>query len=264
LQTLHRAAQKGGAGQTIPVPYKGLQKLDFNLQVGQVSMLAAAPGVGKSAIALDICMKAGLGSLYFCGDTDVGTMVTRATAKVTGYGQSIVRQSLAQEDPQFTEALYGYANVRFVFDATSTVDIHDEVLAYALCNGDWPQIVVVDNLADVVEADAGGEFTGTRQALQELGLLARATGAHVMVLHHAQGIYDNGDKPIPLSGLEQKVSKKPAQVLTFHRKGNALAACPVKNRQGIADATAGLEVLLSADMNTMQITDWPEGVGYGF
>lgn len=262
MQTLHRAAHKGGAGRTIPVPYKGLQALDFALQVGQVSMLAAAPGVGKSSVALDICMKAGVGSLYFCGDTDVGTMVTRATAKVTGYGQSVVRQSLAQEDPLFTEALWGYSNVRFVFDATNTEDIHDEVLAYALINGEWPEIIVVDNLADVVEND-GGEFTGTRQALQELGLLARHTGAHVMVLHHAQGIYDDGNKPIPQSGLEQKVSKKPAQILTFHRQGNALAVCPVKNRQGRADPTAGLQVLLMADMNTMQITDWPEGLGYG-
>jgi hypothetical protein len=264
LLTLHRAAQRGGGGRTIPIPYKGLNDLGFNLQVGQVGMFAAGPGCGKSAIALDICMKSGLDSLYFCGDTDAGTMVVRATAKVTGYNQSIVREQLKAESPEFTEALWGFANVRFVFDATNTLDIHDEVLAYGLMNGKWPDIIVVDNLADVVEAGDGGEFTGTRQALQELALIARHTDAHVLVLHHAQGVYDNGDKPIPLSGLEQKVSKKPAQVMTFYRKGTALAACPVKNRQGLADPTAGLEVLLAADMATMQINDWPEGVGYGY
>jgi replicative DNA helicase len=262
MLTLHRAAQRGGAGRTIPMPYRGLQDLDFSLQVGQVSMLVAAPGVGKSTIALDVCMKSGLDVQYFCGDTDAGTMVVRATAKVTGYAQSVVREQLKAEEPAFTEALWNYSNVRFVFDATDTTDIHDEVLAFALCSGKWPDIIVVDNLADIVQSD-GGEFTGTRQALQELGLLARNTNAHVMVLHHAQGVYDNGDKPIPLSGLEQKVSKKPAQVLTFYRKGNALAACPVKNRQGKADPTAGLETLLHADLATMQINDWPEGIGYG-
>jgi predicted ATP-dependent serine protease len=263
MLTLQKASRRGGAGRTIPTPYDGFAKYDFELQAGQVSMFAAAAGVGKSAVALDIVMKSRRRCMYICGDTDAWTMVVRATAKVTGYPQAQVKSMLAAEHPDFTNALADYPDLRFVFDATSTLDIHDEVLAYAIMYGDWPEIIVVDNLADIVESE-GGEFAGVRQALQELGILARNTGAHVMTLHHVVGKYEDGNVPIPQSGLENKVSKKPAQIVTLNRQGSMLRACIVKNRQGEADAQANLWIPLMADMATMNIRDWPEGLGYGY
>lgn len=75
-----------------------------------------------------------------------------------------------------------------------------------------------------------------------------------MVLHHATGRYEDGDTPIPQSGLENKVAKIPAQILTLTRKGENMWVHVVKNRAGKADPKGGLSAQLYVDLATMRFS----------
>jgi hypothetical protein len=127
--------------------------------------------------------------------------------------------------------------------------VRDEVFAYATAHGAFPPIIVVDNLVNITEGD--DEYRAFRHAVAELDHLARVTNAHVMVLHHSSGKYEDGDLPIPLGGLEYKVGKIPAQVLTLTRSGEYMKVHLVKNRGGKADPKCALGFQVHTDLATM-------------
>lgn len=258
MLTIDRVVRRGTADRhMIELPFAGLQRVGFGLAQGQLGMIAAAPGVGKSAIAMQIALWGGLRTLYVSPDTDDWTMSVRALAHNTGHPQSYIVQCLEggyAEQAGIDVALWESRHVQFSFDSYSTPEIKDDVLAYGVVHGAPPELIVVDNLLNVARAGED-ELSSQLRALDDLHALAQLTGAHVLVLHHATGSYDDGDKAIPLSGLANKLSKLPAQVLTLHRKDPFVHACVVKNRQGKADPAGGLQVRLRFDPERMRFFD---------
>jgi KaiC/GvpD/RAD55 family RecA-like ATPase len=256
MLTLGQAVQQQGAqGASIETPYKSLTNLGFSLRRGQLSMIAAAPGVGKSALALDIAMRLNYRSLYVSADTDSFTMGLRAAAKTTGHTQEQVERGMSDPDlaPMYRDALAKMWNLRFSFDCSSMEDVRDEVFAYATAHGEFPPgLIVVDNLVNV--ADGEDDYRAMRSAVSDLDRLAHNTGAHVMVLHHATGRYEDGDTPIPQSGLENKVAKIPAQILTLTRVNSDMRVHIVKNRAGKADPRGGLSAALMVDLACMRFS----------
>jgi RecA-family ATPase len=252
-------AQQGVQGASIETPFKSLTNLGFTLRRGQSSLVVAAPGVGKSVLALDLVMRLhqrNLRSLYISADTDSFTMGMRAIAKMTGQAQSVIERNMkdAAMSADYMATLDKLWNVRFSFDCASMEDVRDEVFAYATSHGAFAPLLVVDNLVNLIDGD--DEYRAMRAAVSAFDRLAHNTGAHVMVLHHANGKYDDGDQPIPLSGIENKVSKYAAQVITLNRQGEYLRVNVVKNRSGKVDAKAhDVFTLLRADLSTQQISD---------
>jgi replicative DNA helicase len=257
VQSLNRVVRRGASDQhRIELPFVGLQRLNFGLAYGQLAMIAAGPGVGKSALALQLALDGGLPTLYISADTDSWTMTVRALAHLTGHQQTYITQCLegGYAKGELALAMEDGAHVQWSFDSYTTADILDDVKAYAVVHGDWPRLLVVDNLMNIARG-GDDDLSSQTKAMDELHGLAALTGACVLVLHHATGQYDDGDKPIPLSGLANKLSKLPAQVLTMHRKGDDVFVCPVKNRQGIADPSAGKQVRLRFDGERMTFRD---------
>lgn len=258
MLTLGQAvAQQGVQGAAILTPYESLTRLGFSFRRGQSSMLAAAPGVGKSAVALDIAMRLPMRSLYISADTDSFTMGIRAAAKMSGHPQSQVERGLGEPTtaPMYHDLLSKLWNVKFAFDVSSMEDVRDEVFAYATSFGEFAGMVIVDNLINVTEGD--DEYRAMKAAVQDLDRLAHNTGAHVMILHHATGKYEDGDVPIPQGGLENKVAKIPAQILTLNRAGSGkLRVNVVKNRAGKADARGNdVFATIGMDLGTMRFYD---------
>lgn len=254
MLTLGQAvAQHGAQGASIETPYDALNRLGFTLRRGQVSMIAAGPGVGKSMVAQDLVMRiTAFQHLYISADTDSFTVAVRAAAKMSGHDQTQVEKGLNEPTmaPMYRELLAKMWNVRWSFDCSTMEDVRDEVYAYATAYGEYPSgLIVIDNLANIVGDD---DYRGMRDAMTNMQVLARKTGAHVMVLHHATGRYEDGATPIPLSGLENKVGKFPAQVLTLTREGARLGLFVVKNRGGKADARANYGGALYVDLARMQ------------
>lgn len=241
----------------IQTPFAGLRRLGFGFTPGAVGMVAAAPGVGKSAFALAITLDSPIDSLYASPDTDAWTMAIRTLAHNTGHPQSYIRSCLEPgvvRPDEIDVALFDASHVHFSFDSYTTEEISMDVRAYEVVHGGYPALVVVDNLLNI---SRGGDddYTSMSQAMDELHALAQTTGAHVLVLHHATGAYDDGTKPIPLSGLVNKMSKLPAQILTLYQDPPFLGIAVVKNRVGKADPSGGLQVRVRFDQERMIFHD---------
>jgi hypothetical protein len=255
--TLDRVVRRGSRDvHSIDLPYAGLARLGFRLGMGQVGMIAAAPGVGKSALANAIVQAIGRPTLYESPDTDAWTMTVRTIATNSGHPQDYVRMCLegGHQDDSLDLALWDARHVQYSFDSYSTADIKDDVLAYGVVNGSFPELIVVDTLLNIA-GSGDDEHARQAKAMEEFHALAQLTGAHVLVLHHVTGQYDDGDRPVPLGGLVNKLSKLPAQILTLYARDGEVFACPVKNRQGKADPSAGMQVRLRFDKERMRFSD---------
>jgi hypothetical protein len=256
--TLDRVVRPGTQSRAaIELPFPSLTRLGFGLTPGQMSMVAAGPGTGKSAFAMSIALDLGLRTLYESPDTDSWTMAVRVLAHNTGHPQSYIRACLEPgviRPDELDVAVADAEHIQFSFDSYTTEEIHSDVMAYGVIHGSYPELIVVDNLLNIARGD-DSDYTAMGRALDELHALAQTTGAHVMVLHHATGQYDDGNRPIPLSGLVNKVSKLPAQILTLYRDDPHMGLCIVKNRTGRQDPSGRLQAKIRFDGERMGFLD---------
>lgn len=229
---------------------------------GQLGLICAAPGAGKSGLILTYALKARVPALYFSADSDAFTQVSRSVSILTGWGlersSALVR---AGDLNGATEKLEGLP-IRFKYEASPTLSqIESSMLAYEEVYGDYPALVVVDNVTNVQAGGANDEdpFSGLEPLMDYLHTMARNTGACVVGLHHVTGIYNDGDKPIPLSGIKGQIGRVPELILTLHRHDHygkvSLRVSTVKNRSGKADPSGMSWVALDFDGDTMTIKD---------
>lgn len=238
------------------MPWPSLSGLRVSLRRGQTSLLASAPGGGKSTVALVYALLAQRPTLFVSADTDLHTTAVRTGAAVLGWTQAAVEAAL--HTPAVQQAIDRAAHIRWADDSSPTVaDIYAEAKAYYEAHGQFPELIVVDNLVDVqVDRGADKDWGGTRAVVDALKRLARESEAHVLILAHATGKYEDGDIPIPLGGLEWKPGKNVELVLTMYRgEGYELRICPVKNRSGRASGKGDLHSTLCADMDRVSVHD---------
>lgn len=248
---------KGYEGEALPAVFPQLANMDAHFRRGQLSMIAAAPGGGKSAVASHLALRMTydkylddkVPTLYFSADSDRGTLGVRLAAGVLNKSLSQVEEALASED---TEA-WGLVesaldHVWFTWDpAPGLSDIEQEIEAYVQVTGEYPHLIVVDNLKNLVPDSEGQRHEEYDAIMEWLKILASETKAHVLVLHHVTGFYENGNTPIPLNGLLGKPGKACRLILTLfmkHRNPDVMGMCIVKNSNGKADANGELYALV--------------------
>ncbi|MET8702719.1 AAA family ATPase [Kitasatospora sp. NPDC004723] len=256
---------RGAAGEPIPHPFSGLSRLEVEFLRGTFSMVAAGPGTGKSLFALNLALHGNKPALYFSADSGAATQLSRATAIITGADvKQVKRRLLEDEFGEYAEVLGKRWWVRFVYEARPTLaDLETTIAAYFEVFGCYPHLIVIDNITNV---DVGGigdaeSFTFSLEGLCEyLAEMARETMAHVLALHHVTGEHSDGTSPIPLSGVKGKIGRVPSLILTIHKEldgmdGRVLHVSPVKNREGIADASG--QTFSSYDFNesNMRLVD---------
>lgn len=246
---------RGSAGEPLPGVFMQLERLGAKIRRSQVTLIAAAPGGGKSAVASHIAVNAdytgrgdGVPTLYFSADTDEHTLGTRVGAGLLEKSLEEVEE-MAKEDEDTLADVLGTRtpHVSWCFDKAPTLDdIEQELEAYAIVNGEYPHMTVIDNLMDVIP-DSGGMATHEAHdaAIDFFAQLARKTQSAFVVLCHVVGAYEDGDVPIPLSGLMGKVGKRPRLVLTLYQIDQMhMGISVVKNSSG-AKSTNGQGVLAS-------------------
>jgi len=248
VQTLSLALQnRGEEGEPLPSVFQQLDALGVKFRRGWLHLIAGAAGGGKSAIssfmALNMDYSHGHGTgrvptLYFSADNDKLTFGCAAVAAAMDIHTNQAEKLLEIGDPEafaLLEELTAHLWVSFEPSPTP-LDIREEIDAFATVYGDWPHVVVIDNLMDV-DASGGGidERSSQNAILDFLKRLARETGAAVIVLCHVTGEHADGTAPIPRSGLMNKIDKPPQVVLTLHQiDTNLLGVSVVKNRRGRA------------------------------
>lgn len=255
---------RGYAGDPIPTPWKAFEELGIVPRRGQLILVAAGPGIGKSAKVLTLVLEACVPSLMFSADSDAFTQLSRSIAilcdmKVQAAAEMILEDRITddiREELRSVPLLIDY-------DSSPTPNDMEEIIAayYELC-GEFPALIVVDNITNVVTdaQDGGDPFSGLEALMDYLHSMARVTGACVFGLHHVTGEYNNGDKPIPLNGVKGQITRVPEMVLTLHKKPLEdgrwiLCVSPVKNRGGKADPTGQTFAELEFIGDTMKVQD---------
>lgn len=253
------------AGTPIHMPLKSFTVNGVHIRRGQLTMVAAAPGCGKSAFAQSVVQRGYMGqkntTLYISADSGADVLFKRAIAIETGWEMEYIDEiyGKARHGELVEIAENALSHVRLVFDSSpDEQEFLDQLAAYVTVYGDFPEVIVVDNLKDLYVdgggADGGGEFAALENALVFLHNVARQTNAAVITLHHVIGEFDNGGA-VPQGGIRGKVTKTPEMVLTLHRAGNQMGVSPVKNRNGRADSSGQWILNLRANMATMQFED---------
>ncbi|MGO2037004.1 MAG: AAA family ATPase [Brevibacterium sp.] len=228
---------------------------------GQLTLVAAPPGTGKSLFAQALAHRGDdngtvPSTLYFSADSDAGTFAQRAAAIATGYQLSDIQRLIQDRDDAALEeaiaAQTGHMRMGFASNV-SDQDMLDEIDAYAEVFGKYPDCIVMDNLSNLSVDGAENEFHGLQENCFFLHDIARETNSAVITLHHVSGEYEGGDKPIPLSGLRGKVSKTPEVIFTMYRSGEVMNVSVVKNRSGKAFADGSNAIKIPVDLSRMRL-----------
>lgn len=248
------------SGRPLKTVWKALTNAGAICRQGQLILVGAGSGTGKSAFALTVAIGSQAKAIYFSADSGPGTQLSRAVSMLTGKPLYEVQRDV-ERGQYFDDVLGEIKRIRWDFDAGPSLDdIENGVEAYGFLHGEYPELIVVDNLLNVVTDEEGESYKTGENILLFLVELARKTGACVIVLHHLVGDYDDGNKPAPMSSLRGKVSKIPEMILTLFREEDPmgkgqLGVAIVKNRGGPANAAGNLVIRLDADLSKMEIKD---------
>lgn len=272
MQTISLALRgEENVGLSLPPVFPSLDKMGAKFRRGQLSLIAGGPGTGKSALSSYMAINMGYGeygespvpTLYFSADTDKRTLGNRIAASVSHETVDNAEDLLLKRHKGMMQILEtNTAHIWFNWNNGPTLDdIQDEVECFAHVNGHWPHLIVIDNLKNIwTETHGeGGDHVRYDRVLDFLHELAGITNAHIMVLHHVTGHYENGDEPIPLSGILGKVSKPFRLIVTLYRPNeNQIGLSIVKNSTGRMDQRGALSCFLDIDLERQQFIDRSE------
>jgi replicative DNA helicase len=264
----HALRLAGDEGEPIPCPYPGLVEAGAHIRRGQLSMIAAGPGGGKTMLMTDWCLRLPQASadagatphrvLFFSADSDRGTVGNRVLAAVFGRTMPEVEHDRRHNPtPEMWERLHNATrHIEYCFTPTITPDlVGEETWAYETKWGRHPEVIVVDNLADFVTTGKTGvdDHAGAADAAKILKDLAVDTGAAVILLHHlnAEGAKHH-DQPVPRSGVRGQLTGPQRLILTLHTPTDGeLAISVVKNSNGRARPAGGYGVIITVDPSRM-------------
>lgn len=253
---------KGHAGDPLPAVWTALESKGTRLLRGQLALICAGPGVGKSALMLTYALKAQVPTMYFSADSDAFTQLSRSLAILTGLNMEKTTRMVREENLGDAKEMFAGIPIRFNYSASPTLDqIESSMRSYEEVYGDYPALVVVDNITNVRHStDDDDPFSGLESLMDYLHDMARSTTACVVGLHHVTGAFNDADKAIPLSGVKGQIARVPELVLTLHKEidefgPDLLNISTVKNRGGKADPSGSDFVSLEFVGDTMQIRD---------
>lgn len=262
MRTLTRAVGSADiGGEPLPSVFRTFDAHKVVIRRSEVSMIAGAPGAGKSSLALAIALRAEVPTLYVSADTNAHTMAMRLLSMITGKPQSEAETMLNEQVEKSRQILNEKSgNIFWSFEsAPSLSDIDQEVEAFEELWGCNPTLIVIDNLMDIT-SDGGEEFANMRATIKELKYLARDTNAAVLILHHTKESY-GGDPCQPRSSLQGMVAQLPALIVTVGSNAVGwLAVSPVKNRYGKADPTGKTALWLNFNPEIMDVSDPPDRI----
>jgi hypothetical protein len=236
--------------------FPALWNIGAKPRFGQVTLIAGPPKAFKSGFAqywtTRLCQK-GLGILYFSADTSAQDVKVRLATMLTGHTNEAVDQAfLSGNGAYYDQALDDLKGMRYDFHSSPSYDhITELTLAYNELFGDYPSVVVLDNLMNM-ESQFENEWQGMKEFEKFVKYLGRETGAAVFILHHMNEIRDPRF-PAPRRDVAGKVNQLPELILSVAADDGVLRIAAVGNRSGKQDPNAENPVELYVDITRMAI-----------
>lgn len=252
MRTLGGAARRPADTGSFHRPvFHTLENAGIRLREGTVTVVAGTPGSMKTGLSLYWVGRLNQPTLYFSADSEDFEIVERAAAMVTGDSMTQVRAN----PEAYVEAL-DQLQIRFTFEDSPTYeDVELEVAAYAEVFGEWPKVIVIDNLLNLT-GENESEWAAHRDHMRVVHKLTRITRATTLLLAHmGEDKVDPTGAPAPRNKLQGKVSHLPKMILSLAFDGQRLKVAAVKNRFGPADASGHNYVELHVDPSRNQFYD---------
>ena len=245
--------------------WDALEQKGTQFRRGQLALVCAGPGTGKSAFVLAYALKSAVPTLYFSADSDAFTQLSRSVSILSGW--SLERSTRAVRNMDIPDDIAGQLDalpIRFNYKASPSLDVIEESLAaYDALYEDYPALIVVDNITNVRTESSDGDdpFSGLEALMDYLHEMARETGSCVIGLHHVTGPHNDGSSPVSLSGVKGQIGRVPELILTLHRVSSEFGAdslnvSTVKNRGGKSDPSGQDFASLEFVGETMKISDF--------
>lgn len=255
---------RGAAGDPLPTVFQSFEDMKIIFRRGQLCLICAGPGTGKSALALTQAVRSRVPTLYMSADSDAFTQVSRSFSIHTGLtmdeteryarGEEVLPSTLikAEELKQIP--------IRFNFLAAPKLsNIEKSMEAFDELYGEYPALTVVDNITNVrngTEDNAENPFGGLEVFLDYANEMARETQSCVIGLHHVNGPYNDQNRPIPMSGVKGQIGRVPQMILTLFRSGpGSVGVSPVKLRGAKFDPSGEYYTELDFEGSTMTFSD---------
>ncbi|AXG81126.1 hypothetical protein DVK44_29435 [Streptomyces paludis] len=269
MQTLSRSVTRGAIGkEPLPPAFASWVSQGIRFRRASVSMLAGLPGSHKTRIVLNALVNMGTPTLTFSTDSDADTVASRLLAISTRTSTDVTEEWLRTEPEKCARLLAQQDFLSWCFRPDPSLDdVWLECYAYAEREGRYPDQVVVDIASDIGH-DTGDEWGSLRDLLRQSKVLARETGAHVLLVHHCADS-ERTKRPCPRrSDIHGKVAAIPEVIVTcgLDATGGLHVAC-VKNRHAKASADADIRIPMHLDAASSYVGDhieMPRGYAPGW
>lgn len=267
--TLSRSVTRSVSGkEPLPAAFASWESRGIKFRRASVSMLAGLPGSHKTRIMLNAVVNMRSPTLVFSTDSGEDTVSSRLLAKATSTPTSVTEGWLRTEAAKCARLLEQYDFIRWDFRPDPTLDdIWHGLYAYHETEGRYPEQTVIDIASDVGH-DTGDEWGSLRDLMRQAKVLARETGTHLLLVHHAADS-ERTKRPCPRrSDIHGKVAAIPELIITcgMTNSGDLHVAC-VKNRHAKADADAGNHFPMTLNAETSMVSDYisqPHGYAGGW
>jgi hypothetical protein len=230
--------------------YAPLRARGIEVCKGQLSLIAAPPGAGKSTLAMNLMVRTGVPTLAFLLDTDQLSAAARFGAIITGDQFSQVKANI----DAYSDTLSSLRDTQVVFHAEDMDQIRLQVDAFEQRYGLPPDLVVVDNIGNLASA-MDNEWALTKALCLELDLLAREMQCAVLACAHMTDMETT--TPAGRTKLLGKVSQYPRLILSigYNPATWEYKISAVKNSSGPSDMSGSSPVTMFADFSRMRISE---------
>jgi len=208
-------------------------------------MIAGRSGTQKSGFALFWVASMNLPTLYFSADMSAFTASSRLASMATGETTEEVEAGMKRNRISRSRYLDALSDSRITFSFGAPISwraVDEELEAYVELFDAYPAVIVFDNLMDFDGAET--DYTEQMAVMSGATELARATGATVIILHHAsdKSWEAKSDPWSPPSRDQVKggLSEKPELSLSVALDPNSMEyrVAVIKQRMGPSDPTA--------------------------
>lgn len=202
---VHSAMRMLDAGKGVPFAFVAIDKVFIGFNPGDFVVLAARPGMGKSALAANLAEYHGRKQrkiLIFSLEMTKEQWVCRIACSMADVNyQEVLDKKLSKTEQQrLLAAMQEVSTFSIVIDDTPAIDIHD---LRAIVRREKPAITVVDYL-QLVTCKAESRFQEVSEVSRQLKACAKESGTAVLALSQLnRSLESRSDKRPTLSDLRE-------------------------------------------------------------
>ena len=253
MQTLSRSVARGALGKDpLPAPFRSWREQGIRFRGASVSMLAGLPGSHKTRIVLNALLNMRVPTLCFSTDSDQDTVASRLLAINQRQPTTLTEEWLRTEPEKCKQVLAQYDFLRWDFRPDPTLDdIWHGLYGYHETEGRYPDQTVIDIASDVGH-DTGDEWGSLRDLMRQSKVIARETGTHLLLVHHASDSVRTKRRCLESSAVFSSSETVPCGV----DPSRGLDVACVKNRHAKASADAEIRIPMQLDAATSFVGDY--------